>query len=260
MKNVYMIMALLATLMVGCSDYVMSELSDEDDNDHNSDSSDNSTDEESEGSENIGLSDNLVPEDDSEGLDPDSDCGFHIDNGLLDEAFVLSYPSFDLVGDEVEVVLLGSPIELTYEVTAHECGDIELLVQQFVVEDVENFHWLSELIEEEAGLEDSEDEYVFEQTAANGAVLTSPSQELHYTWSDGHFPLGYDNTGFMDTVLIPAGESMELTFSFSATDNATPETIVDTWLTVAIWRDVGTEQSIVTYPTPYTKKTVQFVE
>lgn len=176
------------------------------------------------------------------GLEPDGECGFHIQNGPLDEAFVQSYPHYTLQTEEEDTLMPGEPLQLWFGVTADPCGDIEVIVLQFAISDHENgATWLMPVYEEKANMRDPSDEFVFDATPPNGIV---PDKELHWTWSDGFWPLGYDFTGEMNTVSIPAGETKWFVYEFPHTELAPAGTIADLMLSNMMWRDMGTEQEV----------------
>lgn len=176
-----------------------------------------------------------------EGLEPDGECGFHVQNGPMDEAFTMSYPTYSLQTPETDLLSPGDTLELWYSITADPCGDIEVVVLQYAINDEENFDdWLASVSEKEANMRDPSDEFVFRATAANSVA----NNELGFTWSDGYWPLGYDNTGAMDTVHIDAGETKWFVYEFPHTELAPYDTIADTMLSTVIWRDVGTEQMV----------------
>ena len=66
----------------------------------------------------------------------------------------------------------------------------------------------------------------------------------------------------MDTVFIPAGESITFSYEFPFTEQAPVDTIADTFLSTIIWRDMGTEQVINGHNDGHHDiwSTVQFVE
>lgn len=183
-----------------------------------------------------------TPEED-DGPDPDPDCGFWTPSIYTGEEFTLSYGTFEMLDNEVDFVQQGDPLSLTIEAGAHECGDIAIVIMQYTVQDVQNQNWLEDVIGEEATVSDSEDTYSFDDAPANGVVIWE-SDELHFTWSDGYWPIEYDNTGGMDTILIPAGESVEITFTFPHSEGAPIGTTVDVIMTNLLWIDVGTGQMI----------------
>jgi hypothetical protein len=194
------------------------------------------------------------------GLEPDGECGFHIQNGPMDEAFVQSYPTYSLQTEEVDTLVPSEQLQLWFGVTADPCGDIEVIVLQYAISDWENGAlWLMPVYNEEANMYDPSDEFVFDATPPNGVV---PDKELHFTWSDGFWPLGYDFTGEMDTVLIAAGETKWLVYEFPHTELAPVGTIADLMLSTIIWRDIGTEQEVQGWNDGHTDMwtTVQFVE
>lgn len=196
---------------------------------------------------------------DETGPEPDGECGFHLQDGPMDEAFTQTYLSYALVSSEVDILNPGDPMTMSFTVTANECGDAEIVIMQFAINDEVNFNeWLWEERAEEASIED-DGGFTFDPAAANGIV---PAMELHFTWSDGFWELGYDYTGYMDTVFIPAGESVTLTFQFAHTELAPIDTITDLMLSTIIWRDVGTEQEVQGWADGHTDiwSTVQFVE
>lgn len=175
-------------------------------------------------------------------LEADGECGFHIQNGPLDEAFVQSYPHYTLQSEEVDTLVSGEPFQLWFSVTADPCGDIEVIVLQFAISDHEDgATWLMPVYQEEANMQDLSDKFVFDATPPNGIV---PDKELHWTWSDGYWPLGYDFTGDMDTVSIPAGETVWFVYEFPHTELAPAGTIADLMLSNMMWRDMGTEQEV----------------
>jgi hypothetical protein len=175
-------------------------------------------------------------------LEPDGECGFHIQNGPLDEAFVMSYPHYTLQTEEVYTLQPGEPLQLWFGVTADPCGDIEVNVLQFAITDHENgATWLMPVYEEAASVRDPSDEFTFGATPPNGIV---PDRELHWTWSDGLWPLSYDFTGEMNTVSIPAGETTWFIYEFPHTELAPIGTIADLRLSNMMWRDLGTEQRV----------------
>lgn len=202
-----------------------------------------------------------VPSED-EGLEPDGECGFHLQNGPMDEAFTMSYPTYSLQTPETDLLNPGDTLELWYSITADPCGDIEVIVLQYAINDEVNWaEWLMPAFDDdqEAYMRDPSDEFVFDAAAPNGSDL---AKEISFTWSDGYFTLGYDNTGEMDTVLIEAGETKWFVYEFPHTELAPIDTIADTTLSTIIWRDVGTEQEVQGWNDGHEDiwTTVQFVE
>ena len=194
------------------------------------------------------------------GLEPDGECGFHLQNGPMDEAFTQSYPHYTLQTAEVDTLVPGEPLQLWFGVTADPCGDIEVIVLQFAISDWDDgATWLMPVMFEEANMRDPSDEFVFNATPPNGVV---PDKELHFTWSDGFWPLGYDFTGEMNTVSIPAGETTWFVYEFPHTELAPVGAIADLMLSTIIWRDMGTEQEVQGWNDGHTDMwtTVEFTE
>ncbi len=196
---------------------------------------------------------------DETGPEADGECGFHLENGPMDEAFTQTYLSYQLLSAKADLINPGEPMTLSFTVTANECGDAEIVIMQFAINDEVDFdEWLVEEYNEQASIEDDSG-FTFDPAAANGIVL---SKELHFTWSDGFWELGYDNTGYMDTVFIPAGESVTLTFQFVHTELGPIDAIADLMLSTIIWRDVGTEQEVQGWNDGHAdmRTTFQFIE
>lgn len=257
--------SLALSLLIGCSEYEINKIPTEEP--AAASDSDVAGDEPETNEEDVDVedpTDTATTEEPSEdeGLEPDGECGFHLQDGPLDEAFTQTYVTYELQTPETDLLSPGDTLELWYGITANPCGDAEVIVLQYAINDEANWEtWLMPAFDnnEEAYMRDPSDEFVFDAAAANGSDL---AKEISFTWSDGYWPLDYDNTGKMDTVLIEAGETKWFVYEFPHTELAPIDTIADTMLSTIIWRDVGTDQEVQGWNDGHTDiwTTVQFVE
>ena len=233
-------MITLALLLLGCSDYSLKGMGDEDTGDSGTVTVPGGP-----GGlgEYYGHPDGAEPW--HEGLiDP---CGLEIIDEYTGEMVsVQSYPVFELMlGSDREWTVTGDKIPLEVGITSFEgCGELQIHHMGFTVFDAEGpAVWIAEatISGKDSALEELHTEDL--QDPNSGEATDA---ELQYSWGDGSYETSHVH---METKTLESSGEFLYAFTFGATEVIPGDRNVVMFMSTLIWTDVTTGNTVVWYVT-----------